>query len=123
MHRFTGQNRRCFPRLLFCFRFAFHTVLLMKCIKNNSKEFNSELKKFKIILNPVKVEYLPITDKNGTQTVTINDGADGSSPTVTIDESVNESKSAPASSGKKKKGGITDILGADLNTTVEEDLD
>ena len=43
--------------------------------------------------------------------------------TVTIDESVNESKAAPASSGKKKKGGITDILGADLNTTVEEDLD
>ena len=36
-----------------------------ECIKNNSKEFNSELKKYKIILNPVKVEYLPITDKNG----------------------------------------------------------
>ena len=38
-----------------------------ECIKNNSKEFNSELKKYKIILNPVKVEYLPITDKNGTK--------------------------------------------------------
>ena len=36
-----------------------------ECIKTNSKEFNSELKKYKIILNPVKVEYLPITDKNG----------------------------------------------------------
>jgi len=38
-----------------------------ECIKNNSKEFNSELKKYKIILNPVKVEYLPITDENGTK--------------------------------------------------------
>jgi hypothetical protein len=37
-----------------------------ECIKNNSKEFNSELKKYKIILNPVKVEFLPAVDKKGT---------------------------------------------------------
>lgn len=36
-----------------------------ECIRNNSKEFNSELKKHKIILNPVKVEYFPVTDKKG----------------------------------------------------------
>ena len=37
-----------------------------ECIRNNSKEFNSELKKYKINLNPVKVEIFPVIDKNGT---------------------------------------------------------
>ena len=37
-----------------------------ECIKNNSKEFNSELKKHKIILNPVKTEFLPAVDNKGT---------------------------------------------------------
>ena len=36
-----------------------------ECIKSNSKEFNSELKKYKIILNPVKIESLPAVDKKG----------------------------------------------------------
>lgn len=36
-----------------------------ECIKNNSKEFNSVLKKYKIILNPVNVEFLPAVDKKG----------------------------------------------------------
>ena len=37
-----------------------------ECIRNNSKEFNTELQKHKIILNPVKVEFLPAVDKKGT---------------------------------------------------------
>ena len=36
-----------------------------ECILNNYNEFNNELTKYKIILNPVKVEWLPALDKNG----------------------------------------------------------
>ena len=45
--------------------------------------------------------------------------------TVSLDESANISKDDGSNKKSKKKGGsITDILGADLNTTsVEEDLD
>ena len=36
-----------------------------ECIKTNAKEFNGELKKHKITLNPAKVEFLPALDKKG----------------------------------------------------------
>ncbi len=36
-----------------------------ECIKNNSQDFTSQLKKYKIIFAPVKVEFLPAADKNG----------------------------------------------------------
>lgn len=38
---------------------------LEDCIKNNVKKFNKELKKNKIILNPVKAEAFPMADKEG----------------------------------------------------------
>ena len=42
--------------------------------------------------------------------------------TITLDESANIAKD-DGTPKKKKKGSITDILGADLNTTIEEDID
>ena len=41
---------------------------------------------------------------------------------VVADSSVNEPK-VKTTLGKKKGGSITDVLGADLNTTVEENID
>ena len=104
-------------------------------IKFSAKTFKQTLKNYPELRQVLAMEALPIledmlsnTDEFGYMEdnevdVDINSLIIGlGNGSVVVDDSVNESKAMPT--GKKKKGGsITDVLGADMVTTMEEDLD
>ena len=103
-------------------------------IKFSMKTFKKTLKDYPELRQVLAMEALPIledllsnTDEYGyieddEVNFDINSLIYGiGNGTVSIDPSVNESKETDPK--KKKKGNITDILGADLNTTIENDVD
>ncbi len=103
-------------------------------IKFSMKTFKSTLKEYPELRQVLAMEALPIledllsnTDEFGYMEdseidTDINSLIIGlANGSVVVDQSVNESKGT-APTKKKKGGSITDILGADLNTTVEEDI-
>ena len=103
-------------------------------IKFSMKTFKKTLKDYPELRQVLAMEALPIledllsnTDEYGyieddEVNYDINSLIYGiGNGTMSIDPSVNESKETDTK--KKKKGSITDILGADLNTTIENDID
>ena len=104
-------------------------------IKFSMKTFKQTLREYPELRQVLAMEALPIlesllsnTDEFGyiednEMDMDINSLIIGlGNGSVVADSSVNEPK-VKTTSGKKKGGSITDVLGADLNTTVEEDID